>query len=189
MDKKKSIINVNKLTSIIKPMTRLQLNKFVSNLNKQLKITNASKMKRTELESELLMNADIIIDMIENDKELKLFDTTTKPKQFKITQEEQNQMSKEIMEISQKAIEEKDMGAKSKLTKEALKKSQKLAKSTISDMPTKQKIKVDDKETEDMLHKKFSELSKKILKEKDIAIKQKMMKESSEIMNKLQKMA
>lgn len=196
MDKKKSKINLEKLTNIIKPMTRLQLNKFVSNLNKQLKINNASKMKRTELEAELLARADIIIDMIDNDKELKLFDTTTKPREYKITKEEETQLSKDINELSQKAIEEENIGTKQKLIKEARKKAAKLAKSTIKEndnktTPKKEetKKKTTQVETFEMLSKKFDELSNKILKEKNQGVKQKMMKESSEIMDKMIKMS
>lgn len=196
MDKKKSKINLEKLTNIIKPMTRLQLNKFVSNLNKQLKINNASKMKRTELEAELLARADIIIDMIDNDKELKLFDTTTKPREYKITKEEETQLSKDINELSQKAIEEENIGTKQKLIKEARKKAAKLAKSTIKEndnktTPKKEetKKKTTPVETFEMLSKKFDELSNKILKEKNQGVKQKMMKESSEIMDKMIKMS
>jgi hypothetical protein len=100
MSKKKSMMNLQKLTDIMKPMTRLQLNKFVSNLNKELKITNASKMKREDLEAELLTRADIIIDMIDKDKDLKLFDTTTKPRAKKISQEELDKANERITKLT-----------------------------------------------------------------------------------------
>jgi len=196
MSKKKTMMNLQKLTDIMKPMSRLQLNKFVSNINKELKITNASKMKREDLESELLMRADIIIDMIDKDKELKLFDTTTKPREYKITKEQELELSKQINELSQKAMDEKDLGQKAKLTREANNKASKLAKSTVSETTSKTtskkqepKMKSESKETFENLSKKFDELSKKILKEKDMGTKQKMMKESSEIMTQMQKMA
>jgi hypothetical protein len=192
MSKKKTMMNLQKLTDIMKPMTRLQLNKFVSNLNKELKITNASKMKREDLEAELLMRADIIIDMIDKDKELKLFDTTTKPREYKITKEQELELSKQIDELSKKAMEEEDMGQKTKLIKEAKKKASKLAKSTVGETSPKKeqpKMNSEPKETFENLSKKFDELNKKILKEKDMGTKQKMMKESSEIMAKMQKMA
>jgi hypothetical protein len=192
MSKKKTMMNLQKLTDIMKPMTRLQLNKFVSNINKELKITNASKMKREDLEAELLMRADIIIDMIDKDKDLKLFDTTTKPREYKITKEQELELSKQIDELSQKAMDEKDMGQKAKLIKEAKNKASKLAKSTVGETSPKKeqpKMKSEPKETFENLSKKFDELSKKILKEKDMGTKQKMMKESSEIMTQMQKMA
>jgi hypothetical protein len=192
MSKKKTMMNLQKLTDIMKPMSRLQLNKFVSNINKELKITNASKMKREDLEAELLTRADIIIDMIDKDKELKLFDTTTKPREYKITKEQELELSKQIDELSQKAMDEKDMGQKAKLIKEAKNKASKLAKSTVGETSPKKeqpKMKSEPKETFENLSKKFDELSKKILKEKDMGTKQKMMKESSEIMTQMQKMA
>ena len=196
MSKKKTMQNLQKLTDIMKPMTRLQLNKFVSNLNKELKITNASKMKREDLEAELLTRADIIIDMIDKDKELKLFDTTTKPREYKITKEEETKLSKEIDELSQKAMDEENMGTKAKLIKEAKKKATKLAKSTVKDgdnkTPAKKeepKKKSEPVETFESLSKKFDELSKQIMKERDTGAKQKLMKQSNEIMEKMQKMA
>jgi hypothetical protein len=196
MSKKKTMMNLQKLTDIMKPMTRLQLNKFVSNLNKELKITNASKMKREDLEAELLTRADIIIDMIDKDKELKLFDTTTKPREYKITKEQELELSKQIDELSKKAMEEEDMGQKTKLIKEAKKKANKLAKSTVGEASSKTsskkeqpKMNSEPKETFENLSKKFDELNKNILKETNIGTKQKMMKESSEIMAKMQKMA
>lgn len=196
MSKKKTMQNLQKLTDIMKPMTRLQLNKFVSNLNKELKITNASKMKREDLEAELLMRADIIIEMIDKDKELKLFDTTTKPREYKITKEEEAKLSKEIDELSQKAMEEENIGAKQKLIKEAKKKATKLAKSTVKETDAKTvakkeepKKKSEPVETFESLSKKFDELSKQILKERDTGAKQKLMKQSNEIMEKMQKMA
>lgn len=196
MSKKKTMQNLQKLTDIMKPMTRLQLNKFVSNLNKELKITNASKMKREDLEAELLMRADIIIEMIDKDKELKLFDTTTKPREYKITKEEEAKLSKEIDELSQKAIEEENIGTKQKLIKEAKKKATKLAKSTVKETDAKTvakkeepKKKSEPVETFESLSKKFDELSKQILKERDTGAKQKLMKQSNEIMEKMQKMA
>jgi hypothetical protein len=100
MSKKKTMMNLQKLTDIIKPMSRMQLNKFVSNLNKDLKITNASKMKREELEAELLTRADIIIAMIDKDKELKLFDTTTKPRAKKISQDELDKANERINQLT-----------------------------------------------------------------------------------------
>ena len=100
MSKKKTMMNLQKLTDIMKPMSRLQLNKFVSNLNKELKITNASKMKREDLEAELLTRADIIIDMIDKDKELKLFDTTTKARAKKISQEELDKANERITKLT-----------------------------------------------------------------------------------------
>jgi hypothetical protein len=180
----------------MKPMTRLQLNKFVSNLNKQLKINNASKMKREDLEAELLTRADIIIDMIDNDKELKLFDTTTKPREYKITKEEESKLSKEIDELSKKAMEEENIGTKQKLIKEAKKKATKLAKSTVKETDTttvakkeEPKKKSEPVETFESLSKKFDELNKQIMKERDTGAKQKLMKQSTEIMGKMQKMA
>jgi hypothetical protein len=194
MSKKKSIENVNKLTEMLKPMSRMQLNKFVSNLNKELKITNASKMKREELESELLMRADIIIAMIDKDKDLKLFDTTVKPREYKITKEEELSLSKEVDELSKKAMDETDLSQKARLIKEAKKKATKLSKSVIKETSAStvaKKVetkKEEPKETFDTLSKKFDELSKRILKEKDMSVKQKLMKESSDIMSKMQKM-
>lgn len=190
--KKKSIMNINKLTEILKPMSRMQLNKFVSNLNKELKITNASKMKREELESQLLLRADIIIEMIDKDKDLKLFDTTVKPREYKITKEQEIKLSKEIDELSQKAINEKDDMQKSKLTREAKKKATKLSKSVVKDEAKVSEVKPtikkeEPKETIDSLSKKFDEISKKILRGTNPSQKQKLMKESSEIMEKIQK--
>lgn len=194
MSKKKSIENVNKLTEMLKPMSRMQLNKFVSNLNKELKITNASKMKREELESELLMRADIVIAMIDKDKDLKLFDTTVKPREFKITKEEELALSKEVNELSQKAMDETDIAQKTKLIKQARNKATKLSKSIVKETSASTVTKKAEakkeapKETFEILSKKFDELSKRILKEKDMGTKQKMMKESSDIMSKMQKL-
>jgi hypothetical protein len=194
MSKKKTMMNLQKLTDIIKPMSRMQLNKFVSNLNKELKITNASKMKREDLESELLMRADIIIAMIDKDKDLKLFDTTTKPREYKITKEQELALSKEVDELSKKAMEETDLSNKARLIKEAKKKATKLSKSVIKETSTStvakkaETKKEEPKETFETLSKKFDELSKRILKETDASVKQKLMKESSDIMSKMQKM-
>ena len=187
-------MNLQKLTDIIKPMSRMQLNKFVSNLNKELKITNVSKMKREDLESELLMRADIIIAMIDKDRDLKLFDTTVKPREYKITKEQELALSKEVDELSKKAMEETDLSNKARLIKEAKKKATKLSKSVIKETSTStvakkaETKKEEPKETFETLSQKFDELSKRILKETDASVKQKLMKESSDIMSKMQKM-
>jgi hypothetical protein len=194
MSKKKTMMNLQKLTDIIKPMSRMQLNKFVSNLNKELKITNVSKMKREDLESELLMRADIIIAMIDKDRDLKLFDTTVKPREYKITKEQELALSKEVDELSKKAMEETDLSNKARLIKEAKKKATKLSKSVIKETSTStvakkaETKKEEPKETFETLSQKFDELSKRILKETDASVKQKLMKESSDIMSKMQKM-
>lgn len=131
--KKKNIDNVNKLTTILKPMSRLQLNKFVSNLNKDLKISGAAKMKRNELEAELLNRADMIISMIDKDKNLKLFDSTVKPRPVYMTKEEEKQMYKEVKRLLKKIKQEEDISKKLKMGLEVQKIQEKLQKAVIKE--------------------------------------------------------
>lgn len=138
MDKKKSLMNLEKLRNIIKPMKRLELNKFVSKINKELKITNASKMKREQLETELLSKADIIIDMIDKDTENKLFDTSKKEmsemkeevtaKKPTKSGESFDELSNKFKELSKMILKEKDLNVKQKMMKESSKIMEKLTK-------------------------------------------------------------
>ena len=100
--------NVNKLMDLMKPLTKVQLVSLARNLNKELKIVGVSTLKRQDLETEMIMRADIIINLIDKNKNLSLFDNNTKKREKTITQEQYNDANKRLSVVAKLMKKTKD---------------------------------------------------------------------------------
>jgi len=100
--------NVNKLMDLMKPLTKIQLVSLARNLNKELKIVGVSTLKRQDLETEMIMRADIIINLIDKNKNLSLFDNNIKKKEKTITQEQYDDANKRLSVVAKLMKKTKD---------------------------------------------------------------------------------
>lgn len=180
--------HVEKLNKIIRNMKRVELNKFVSKINHELKISNATKLKRADLESQLLMKAHIIIPLIDSDKELKLFSTETKKRVKYISKEEEKEITDELKSLSKKIKKEKDETKRPGLIKRYNELSTKLRVSEIREEGVKETKKEAKKEilkpvNKEEIKRKANELTQKLLKAKDPAERLAISKLLSELRN------
>jgi chromosome segregation ATPase len=100
MDNKNKSKNISKLMDLMKPLTKVQLVSLARNLNKELKIPNVSTLKRQDLETEMIMRADIIINLIDKDKKLALFENKSKKRVKTITQKQYDDANSRINKLT-----------------------------------------------------------------------------------------
>jgi vacuolar-type H+-ATPase subunit I/STV1 len=85
---------------LMKPLTKVQLVSLARNLNKELKIPNIHTLKRHDLETEMIMRADIIINLIDKDKKLSLFENRSKKRVKTITQKQYGDANSRINKLT-----------------------------------------------------------------------------------------
>jgi hypothetical protein len=126
--------NVNKLMDLMKPLTKVQLVSLARNLNKELKIVGISTLKRQDLETQMIMRADIIINLIDKDKNLALFDNNSKKRVKTITQKQYDDSNKRLSDITKLMKKTKDRREIDSYMKE-INELNKMMQTPISDAP------------------------------------------------------
>jgi hypothetical protein len=183
--------NTEQLKKIITGMSRLELNKFVSVLNKDLKIgSNLSKVKRAELEAMILMKADNIMPLLKGKGSYEKYFVFAEPKKRvkKMSEKEFKQTEEMIKQLNKQAKAEMNEDKKDKLFRESLKLQRSLIDVEVVKEIKPKEIKMVDKEEEKKISEEIKKLNELALKEKDIGKKQTLIKKVRELNDKLMKM-